>query len=210
VGRRGYLLRRQPSIRSKDTETKKSGTGSGSGHARDAFLALPKEIRDQTLHIRIAGIDAPELAHFGRPAQPYGAEALVFLKHMVLGRYVRVYMYRRDQYERVVATVYVRSWLGFRKKDVGLEMLKQGFATLYEAKFGSEFGGLEDVYKRAETRAKDRGLGLWKGSGKQRKSTGIWGWLSGKKEEQAEGFETPRQYKDRMKHLEEGLGGKKG
>ncbi|KAI6020514.1 hypothetical protein EDC04DRAFT_2738026, partial [Pisolithus marmoratus] len=29
---------------------------------------LAKDLKDQTIHIRIAGIDAPEGGHFGRPA----------------------------------------------------------------------------------------------------------------------------------------------
>lgn len=201
VGRRAYLLRNATDVKNKSNNNH---------NTKDGFAALPKEVRDQTLHVRIAGIDAPELAHFGRPAQPFGAEALVFLKQLVLGRYVRVYIHRRDQYERVVATVYVRSWFGLRKKDVGLEMLKKGVATVYEAKFGSEFGGLEDVYRNAEKRAKQEGLGLWKGAKSHGKSRGIWGWFFGNTEDSPGKFETPRQYKDRIKALEEGHGEKKG
>ncbi len=85
--------------------------------------------------VRMAGIDAPEGAHFGRPAQPYASEALAFLQSYILGRRVRAYIYKRDQYDRVVGTVWVRRFLFFRK-DVGLEMLKRGLATTYEAKSG--------------------------------------------------------------------------
>lgn len=92
---------------------------------------------------------------------------------------MRAYIWKRDQYDRVVATVYVRRF--FIKRDVGLQMLKQGLATTYEAKTGAEFGGLEAEYKAAEAKAK-------------RKRRGIWG-------AKPQDFESPRAYKTRMAEL---------
>lgn len=140
-----------------------------------------------TLHVRIAGVDAPELAHFGRPAQPHSQEALDWLKSFILQKRVRVYPYRRDQYDRVVCTVERRRWVFF-KQDVGLAMLKRGLATVYEAKFGSEFGGREERYREAEARAKERKVGMWQAPGLVAKMLG----RSGEK------LESPREYKTRM------------
>ncbi|KAF2146768.1 uncharacterized protein K452DRAFT_262865 [Aplosporella prunicola CBS 121167] len=153
-----------------------------------------EELNARTIHIRIAGVDAPELAHFGRPAQPYGEEAMKWLKSMILNRRVRAYIHRRDQYDRVVASVYVRHWI-FRR-DVGLEMLKQGLATVYEAKAGSEFGGLEKEYRAAEAHAKHSGVGMWK-------EPGLLSRLIGEKKKKQQPLETPREFKTRMKALEE-------
>ncbi|KAI9753644.1 MAG: Xenotropic and polytropic retrovirus receptor 1 [Chaenotheca gracillima] len=136
----------------------------------------PKALKDRTISVRLAGVDAPELTHFGRPAQPYSTEALHWLRNYILHRRVRTYIYKRDQYERVVATAYVRRWL--IRRDVGLEMLKQGLATVYEAKSGAEFGTLEAKYRRAEWWAKTKRKGMWKA----------------KKAD----FESPRDYKTRM------------
>lgn len=130
--------------------------------------------------VRIAGIDAPEGAHFGKPAQPFSTDALAWLSDYVLGRRVRAKIYKRDQYDRIVATVFVRRFL-FRK-DVGLEMLKMGMATTYEAKSGAEFGGLEEKYKAAEAKAKAKKRGMWGG--------------------EPHLFESPREYKTRMKNLD--------
>lgn len=127
------------------------------------------------IHIRIAGIDAPEGAHFGKPSQPHSEEALAWLKNYILDRRVRAYIYKRDQYDRVVATVWVRRFL-FRR-DVGMEMLKAGYATIYEAKMGAEFGAFEKKYRKAEVVAKRKKLGMWAGSQK--------------------GYESPRDYKTR-------------
>lgn len=160
-------------------------TGWGWAPGRKVQTLKGKELKGKTVHVRIAGVDAPEAAHFGRPAQPYSQEALDWLKESVLHRYVRAYPYSRDQYERIVATVVKRRWVFF-KSDVGYNMVKQGLATVYEAKTGSEFGGQEAKYRAAEDKAKRSGLGMWQ--------AGIWDKLTGK----AKAPETPRQYKKRM------------
>lgn len=146
--------------------------------------------------MRIAGVDAPETAHFGKPAQPYSAEALAGLRELVLRKYVWAKVWRPDQYGRVVASVKVRRW-GFWKRDVGLAMLDRGLATVYEAKFGSEFGDMEEVYRRAEETAKRKGVGLWGGE----KELSWWDRLMGRKNEVVE---TPRQFKRRMNAAEKG------
>lgn len=61
-----------------------------------------KQLQNQTISVRIAGVDAPEGAHFGMPAQPYSAEAKTFLTNLVLNRRVKVELLSRDQYSRVV------------------------------------------------------------------------------------------------------------
>lgn len=86
-------------------------------------------------------------------------------------------MYKTDQYGRVVATVYI--WRGLLKRDVGLQMLRSGWATVYEAKTGAEFGeGLEEKYRMAERWARLRRVGMWRGKMKD--------------------YESPREYKTRM------------
>ncbi|WYZ35010.1 hypothetical protein EsH8_I_001286 [Colletotrichum jinshuiense] len=137
-------------------------------------------LKGKTIPVRMAGIDAPEGAHFGRPGQPGAAEALQWLRNYILNKRVWARIHRRDQYDRVVATVYVRRFL-FRK-DVGLEMLKLGLATTYEAKSGVEWGGSEQAYKAAEAKAKAKKLGIWSGK--------------------ASDFESPRAYKNKVNEAE--------
>ncbi|TGO53797.1 hypothetical protein BOTNAR_0285g00020 [Botryotinia narcissicola] len=134
-----------------------------------------KDLKNKTIHVRIAGVDAPEGAHFGKPAQPFSAEALIWLREYIQNRRVRAYIYKRDQYDRVVATVWVRRFLV--RKDVGREMLRAGMATVYEAKMGAEFGDFEAQYRAIEEEAKRKKLGMW----------------SGKKKD----YESPRDYKTR-------------
>lgn len=175
------------------------------GNAKTA--ALPKKIRDATMHVRIAGIDAPELAHFGRPAQPYGEEALACLRGLVLHKTVRAKIWRPDQYGRVVATVHFRApWTGlWRRQDVGLEMLKAGAATVYEAKYGSEFGGQKHAYLEAERQAKAQKLGLWAGPSPRNPVGGLMAWLGAAQgagpSSPSTKIESPREFKDRMKRM---------
>jgi endonuclease YncB( thermonuclease family) len=102
---------------------------------------------------------------------------------------VRVHVYRPDQYQRAVGSVYVRRAadfpLPFRRRDVSFEMLRRGLGTVYEAKVGAEFGGeaVEQRYRRAEWWAKLRGAGLWR---EFRRPVGGREW------------ESPREYKTRV------------
>jgi endonuclease YncB( thermonuclease family) len=81
-----------------------------------------------------------------------------------------------------VATVYVRR--GLLRRNVGLEMLRAGLATVYEAKTGAEFGDLEVKYRKMEEWAKGKRRGIWSGDPKF--------------------FESPRDYKNRISAANEG------
>ncbi|GMM46259.1 Lcl3 protein [Pichia kluyveri] len=118
-----------------------------------------KELKGETIAVRICGADAPERAHFGRPAQPFSEEALIWLRQYILGRWLYIKPLHLDQYQRVVAKVLVLKWTGF--KDVSEEMIKIGLATVYEAKAGAEFDGKESIYRKRQTKAQKKKLGMW-------------------------------------------------
>lgn len=100
------------------------------------------------------------------------------------------------------------------RRDIGLEMIRAGWATVYEASFGAVFGdqGMEAVYKEAEKKAKAEGKGMWAGQGGigilQPSGTVRALWLkffgSGKAaaKTNASALESPRQYKTRMAKLD--------
>ncbi|KAI8915864.1 hypothetical protein EDD86DRAFT_197061 [Gorgonomyces haynaldii] len=118
-----------------------------------------KDLKDETLHIRIAGVDAPERAHFGKPAQPYGDEALHWLRQYLLDHKVRVQLLDIDRYGRVVGQVTVRK--GLFKRHVGLEMIKAGFADVYD-QAGAQYGDQEQQLRNALQEAKRKKKGMWK------------------------------------------------
>lgn len=117
------------------------------------------ELKDETLMIRLCGVDAPERLHFGKPAQPFSEDALIWLREYLDGRNVTITPYSIDQYKRIVARAQVWKWTG--KKDVSAEMLKVGLAVVYEAKSGAEFGDEEELYRSLEATAKKHKTGLW-------------------------------------------------
>ncbi|KAK6465189.1 hypothetical protein DFJ63DRAFT_310290 [Scheffersomyces coipomensis] len=116
-------------------------------------------LKDETLMIRLCGVDAPERAHWGKPAQPFSEEALNWLHAYLNGRYVSITPFSIDQYKRVVARAQVWKWTG--KKDVSAEMIKEGLAIIYEGKVGAEFGDNESFYRKLEAKAKSLKKGVW-------------------------------------------------
>ncbi|KAH8925996.1 SNase-domain-containing protein [Atractiella rhizophila] len=118
------------------------------------------DLKDETLHIRLAGVDAPEAAHFGKPAQPYSAEALQWLTKYLNGRNVAVRLFSKDRYGRVVGMTYIRRFPWLWRTNVSEEMLKAGLATLYEQD-GAQYGGSLERFKQLEATAKQKGRGMW-------------------------------------------------
>ncbi|BFZ53465.1 putative endonuclease lcl3 [Savitreella phatthalungensis] len=120
-----------------------------------------KDLKDQTIHVRIAGVDAPELAHFGKPAQPFGKEALAWLTAYTIGKRVRVYVRSRDRFDRVVANPRIRTWPAkWIARDVGLEQVRAGLATVFR-EGGAEYGGMLAKLEQAEKEAKRAKRGMW-------------------------------------------------
>ncbi|KZT67893.1 SNase-domain-containing protein [Daedalea quercina L-15889] len=124
------------------------------------------DLKDQTIHIRLAGIDAPEAAHFGKPAQEFAEESLAWLKKYIEGRSVYCHLCRRDQYGRIVAHVHWKPRILPASlatgKSVQLEMLQQGWAEVYE-QWGAEHGPLGiDEFLRAQREAQVSKRGIWK------------------------------------------------
>jgi endonuclease YncB( thermonuclease family) len=99
---------------------------------------LTAELKNETLSIRIAGVDAPELAHFGNPAQPHAKESLQWLIDTVEGRRVKCELLRKDQYGRIVAVPWLKRAV-LPDKPLPLMMLREGMAVVY-TQGGAEFG----------------------------------------------------------------------
>lgn len=128
-----------------------------------------RNLKNKTLHIRLCGVDAPERAHFGKPAQPYSDEALGWLRSFILGRRIRVKPLSIDQYGRVVGKATI--WTLFGRKNVSLEMIKNGVGIVYEGKASAEFDGDEMIFREEEKKAKKSRKGLW-ASGKKLQTPG--------------------------------------
>jgi endonuclease YncB( thermonuclease family) len=100
--------------------------------------------------IRFAQIDTPEISHFGSKSQPYGKEAGMYLRQIVMNQYVKVEVEAVDQYGRNVGTVYNN--LGY---NINRELVKNGFAWAYRQY-------LHDTeLLELEKKARAARIGLW-------------------------------------------------
>jgi len=109
----------------------------------------------------MAGIDAPEASHWGREAQEYSEDALQWLIDTVRGKRIWCQLLHRDQYSRIVALPMLPTGIPFRYRNISIEMLKAGWATVYEQKY-AEYGPLgKKFYVDVEKKAKAAKRGMW-------------------------------------------------
>ncbi|KAG9398359.1 putative endonuclease lcl3 [Aphanomyces cochlioides] len=129
------------------------------------------KMTDHTLQIRLAGIDTPELPHFGRECQPYAKEAKAWLESAIKGATVTVQLLRRDQYGRagrsyrllviesfLVCMVTQGTWPF--TKNLSDELLKVGLAKVYRLS-EAVYGGRLDLFNALEAQAKQARLNVW-------------------------------------------------
>ncbi|KAG8887887.1 putative endonuclease lcl3 [Tulasnella sp. 332] len=140
-------------------------TAKGENHPRDLY-----QLQGQTIHIRMAGVDAPEAAHFGKPGQPYAREALDWLRSKAHGKRVWCQLVRRDQYQRIVGVPYlapkILPSLLFKGKNISLMMVTAGWGITY-AQAGGEYGSEgKGKYLELERQARAARRGMWAGGKK--------------------------------------------
>jgi endonuclease YncB( thermonuclease family) len=106
--------------------------------------------------IRLAGMDAPESDQVCRDesekAYRCGHEAAEALGRIVAGQNLVCRVRGTDRYRRLLAQCAVTG-----TADVGLEMVRLGWATIYDG--GPALPG----YSAAETSARRQKIGLWRG-----------------------------------------------
>ncbi|KAJ1627521.1 hypothetical protein T492DRAFT_1024237 [Pavlovales sp. CCMP2436] len=146
-------------------------------------------LSDSTLPIRLAAVDTPEVAKFGKPAQPFADEAKAYVSKRLLGKSIRVKLLSRDQYGRAVASIKYRQGLVPVRRDLGEDLLADGLAVVYRQR-GAQYDSPQGVEKwnKLEAHAKSRGKGLWGG--------------------RSERMELPSEYKARMRTAARPVGGR--
>ncbi|MCU0807135.1 MAG: thermonuclease family protein [Candidatus Contendobacter sp.] len=104
------------------------------------------------VRVRMFGIDAPEMGQ-----EPWGDRSKEALRGLLPRRdWVRLRVMDRDRYDRTVAQVFAG------ERDVGLEMVRQGQARVYEQYNDSP------AYQQAEAEARRARRGIWEKPGGQR------------------------------------------
>jgi len=106
---------------------------------------------DGEVRVRVFGIDAPEMGQ-----EPWGDRSKEALRGLLPRRdSVRLRVMDQDRYHRTVAQVFAG------ERDVGLEMVRQGRARVYEQYNDSP------VYQQAEAEARRARRGIWEKPGGQ-------------------------------------------
>jgi endonuclease YncB( thermonuclease family) len=123
-----------------------------------------RRIYDNTLSIRLYGVDSPELQkrQSDPPSQPFANEAKDFTSQLVMGKTVKLKLLRKDQYGRALAKVEGgRSFMPpFRKKDVSVELVRNGLATVYTGG-GAEYDGNRRILEDLQSTAQKKRRGVW-------------------------------------------------
>lgn len=114
----------------------------------DSFILRTGDGRK--LRIRIEGIDAPE------KGQAFADVSRRHLAGLLRGRSLRLEVRKLDRYGRRVARVHAG------ETDVGLAQLQAGLAWFYRRYQSEQEPTVRRAYARAEARARDAGLGLWR------------------------------------------------
>ena len=138
-------------------------------------LEYSGKLSDNTISVRLYGVDCPETAKFGNPAMPFATEATDYIKLRTKcydkkdspsgtpnrGEVVRIKLLSKDQYGRVIAKVKVNQfgWL-FQKSDLSLDLLDQGYATVYTGG-GAQYDNKKDQMMKALQHAQKKKKGMW-------------------------------------------------
>lgn len=109
-----------------------------------------------SVHVRLIGINTPEIAHYGKPGECYGVRAAGLTRRLALGRRVLLGAgrERHDRYGRLLA--YVRVLGG--PADLERTLLRRGAARTLAIAPNVDRAA---AYAQLESAARRAGGGLW-------------------------------------------------
>ena len=117
-------------------------------HDGDTITVLDRD--NKKTHIRLQGIDAPELK------QEFGSTSQEYLSRMVLGKQVTIVWTKVDKYRRTVGTIMLDG------RDINIEQVKAGMAWHFKKYEDEQKPEDRRAYAAAEQEARAAKLGLWK------------------------------------------------
>jgi endonuclease YncB( thermonuclease family) len=117
-------------------------------HDGDTVTVLDQN--NKKFHIRLQGIDAPELK------QEFGDVSQENLSRMVLGKDVTIVWTKLDKYRRTVGTIMLNG------HDVNIEQVRAGMAWHFKKYEDEQSPADRRTYAAAEQQARAAKLGLWK------------------------------------------------
>ena len=100
----------------------------------------------EAIIIRLAGIDAPEVAKKGQPGQPYSELATDYLEALVLNKSVKIKTFGFDRHNNALGVVVIEGI------NVNLKMLRRGLAEVYSNNLPKDFNLRPYYWQEAEAR----------------------------------------------------------
>lgn len=121
----------------------------------DGDTLVAKNSDNEQLKVRLIGMDTPETVKPNTPVQPYGKEASDYSKKHLTNKdvYLEYDKEKEDRYGRTLAYVWLDDKTMFNE-----ELVKRGLAR---EKYFSPNGKYREVFKQAETQAKNDQINLW-------------------------------------------------
>ena len=116
-------------------------------HDGDTITVIDQHNRK--FHIRLQGIDAPELK------QEFGSVSQQNLSRLVLGKQVTIYWTKVDKYRRTVGTIMLDG------RDMNIEQIRAGQAWHFKKYEDEQEPQDRRTYAAAEQQARAAKLGLW-------------------------------------------------
>ena len=122
-------------------------------------------LSNTTIVVRMYGVDAPETAKTSSEvSQPFGEDAKQLTKDLIYHKLVAVKLLRRDKYHRIVGAVETcvttTSSSSCVPKDVSVELISKGLATLYTGA-GADYNGNKELLQQRLQAAQRYKLGIW-------------------------------------------------
>ena len=110
--------------------------------------------------VRILGINSPEIARLGKPAQPYADSAASFTKSLIEGKQVKLTFEGKtyDIFGRLLAYVWLTDKEGKDSIFVQAELLKAGLARISYYPKGKRY---YDLYYSLRRTAMKNKSGIW-------------------------------------------------
>ncbi|RIY31033.1 hypothetical protein CKF54_08040 [Psittacicella hinzii] len=108
-------------------------------------------VGNQTIKVRLLGIDAPEVK------QTYGQESASFLRSLVVGKTIKLFTTGTDRYKRYLGNAFLPQGNGYL--NVNQYLLEKGQVWFY--RYSNKNTELYTVYGRVESKARNGKVGLW-------------------------------------------------
>ena len=111
-------------------------------------------------HVRILGINTPEIAHAGKPAEAFGDSASRFTESLIDGKNIKLTFEGKtyDMFGRILAYVWLTNTAGKDSLFLQAELLKTGLARISHYPKGMRY---YDLFYNLRRTAMHEYLGIW-------------------------------------------------